>query len=219
VPFFRNHHNGKSLGIAKLTQGSFARSAGASGAAVPFQEIRACADDRAAICPTRVATTPPSGRAPMRTARSTMLVDQLQVLVRQHEAHVDLGICGEEVRHDRQDMKAAEQDRRRQNQFPARRFELARRLALRLVHRLEDAARRDEIVGTCIRECKSPASCAEAACAEAASSSPTLRLTLASGMRSSRAAAESCPVSTTRARIDIASRRSMIILKFEIISL
>lgn len=75
-----------------------------------------------------------------------MLVDEVEVLVGEHQADIDLGVVGKEIRDNWENVEAAEEDGRRHDQFAARRVEFACGEALRLVDVIENAASRRYIL-------------------------------------------------------------------------
>ena len=69
-----------------------------------------------------------------------MVVHEADHPVAKHQPDVDLRKESQELRDDRQNMQAAEECRRRQHQLASRRRELTGRLALRLLHLLQNSA-------------------------------------------------------------------------------
>jgi len=68
-----------------------------------------------------------------------VIVDQIERSVGQHQAHIDLRKGLQEIGRHRQDMQAAEDHRRAQDEFTSRRVVLPRRAALRFGDLLENA--------------------------------------------------------------------------------
>ena len=68
-----------------------------------------------------------------------MLLDQINIAVREHEPDVDLGIERQEVGDDREEVQSTEENRGRQNQFAAWGEELPGGDPLGLVDHFENA--------------------------------------------------------------------------------
>ena len=81
-----------------------------------------------------------------------MLLNEVDGPVSEQQADVDVGIGLQELRHQRDDMKAPEHDRRRDRQLALRPGELAARRALGLTEFLDEPAARLEELPAALRE-------------------------------------------------------------------
>ena len=109
---------------SKLTQGSDARSAAHFRHAMRREQARAGADDRPHRADAR-GDHAAVGQDADTHRHVDMVVDQLESLVDEHEPDRDIGVGRQEIPDDREDVKAAEQDRRGHDQFAPRRREFA----------------------------------------------------------------------------------------------
>ena len=138
-----------------------------------------------------------------------MFLDQIHNMVREDKARRNVGIRAQEIQYDRFDMQPPEHDGSGDDQMPARRAVLPGGRTLGVIDLIQYAPARRHIgpaasvseslrlvrTTNCVRKC--------------ASSSATLRLTVASGMPSAREAADRLPPSTAAISVAIASNRSI----------
>ena len=139
-----------------------------------------------------------------------MILDHVQAAIGEHHARVDVWMLLEEIRDDGKQIKPSERDRRGQNQFAFQRLGFARCIALGVVEIGQNAAggrhetTRPASVSSTLRVDR-----ISSRAFKCFSSSAILRLTVASGDRSFRDAAEILPASATATNKVIASSRSI----------
>ena len=150
-----------------------------------------------------------SGSSPIRSATSTCSSSQVDHAIGEQHASVDVRIDLKEVRNNRQNVQSAEHDRCGDQQVALGRAVLSRCRALGLPDFLQDCPTASRHIGPPgVRRRSRQLDRTSRRFFRCASSSSTLRLTVASGEPSFLDAADRLPASTAASSTDIASRRS-----------